>query len=245
MSGLESWPSGDGPGSRIFYRVVRGLIVAVAKVWWRVEIDGVERLPEGPFVLAPVHRSYIDTPLMAVVPRRLRFFGKQEMWSNPALGWVFSALGGVPVARGTADRAAFNRAIELLSAGEPVVLFGEGSRKDGPVLHPLFDGPALVAGRTGVSIVPAGIGGSARSMPRGARFVWPTKIHLTIGDPIEPPSPNERGRISRGAIRATTAELSAAVQEQFDLAQARAGTPNVAPAVPGGRRHAGQGRQDV
>ena len=97
--------------------------------------------------------------------------GKDTLWRNRAFGWLLSALGGFPVTRGTADREALRRCIEVLGMGEVLVLYPEGERKDGPIVQPLFDGAAYVAAKAGVPIVPVGIGGSDRVMPRGARFV--------------------------------------------------------------------------
>ena len=47
-------------------------------------INGREHIPKtGPFVLAPVHRSYVDTPIAGcVTTRRMRFMGKDTMWNN-------------------------------------------------------------------------------------------------------------------------------------------------------------------
>ena len=113
------------------------------------------------------------------------------MWKNRAFGWLLSALGGFPVTRGTADREALQRCIAVLEEGEPLVLFPEGERKDGPIVQPLFDGAAYIAVKAGVPIVPVGIGGSERVMPKGARFIYPRKVHVVIGPPI--PAPIDAG----------------------------------------------------
>ena len=93
------------------------------------------------------------------------------------------------------------------------------SAKDGPEIQPLFDGAAFVAARAGVPIVPMGIGGSANVMPRGAKFIYPKKVHVIIGEPFEVER-NERGRASRRAIAAATERLHGELQELFDAAQA-------------------------
>ena len=152
----------------------------------RVTIEGQENLPTtGAYILAPVHRSYVDTPITACVTRRrIRFMGKQEVWENKRAGWLASTLGAFPVARGKADREALKHCITALEGGEPLVLFPEGERKDGPIVQPLFDGASYVAARAGVPIVPIGIGGSARVMPRHAKMIHPSKVHVIIGAPI-------------------------------------------------------------
>lgn len=216
-------------GQRIVFHLTRGFVVLVAKLWFRVTVVGREKLPaQGAFVLAPVHRSNLDSPLMGVLTRRrMRFMGKDSLWRvAPAVGFLY-AIGGYPVSRGTADRDALRTSTALIERGEPVVMFPEGTRCDGPVLHPMFDGPAYVASRTAVPIVPVGIGGSERAMGKGARFVRPVKIAIVVGDPIPPASPSgSSGRVSRRAVRETTERLREELQVLFDRAQALAGRPN-------------------
>ena len=210
--------------SMITYRVFRSLVCWLTQAITRLHIDGREHLPPtGAYVLAPVHRSYIDTPIVAcVTTRRIRFMGKQEMWKYPRLGWLFSALGAFPVNRGTADREALTRCIAVLDGGEPLVLFPEGERKDGPRVHPLFDGAAFVAARAGVPIIPVGIGGSARVMPRHAKMIRPKKVHVVIGPPITV-EVGPTGRAPRRAITEASERLSLELQQLFDLAEARVG----------------------
>ncbi len=226
MSETSQVPLADRAFGRLLYGFFRRLVRVIGAVWWRLTVDGLDRLPDGQFVLAPVHRSYIDTPLMCVVPRRMRFMGKAEVWKYPWLNGFLTTMGAFPVERGSADRDALHRAVGAIEGGEPVVLFPEGTRRDGPTLYPFFDGPAYVAAKTQVPIVPVGIGGSARSMPRKAKFIRPTKIHVIIGEPLPPPERKESGRVSRRSVTERTEQLAVAIQALFDEAQVVAGTPN-------------------
>lgn len=230
MSTYATRFAGTGWPSRAAYAVARAIVATVTRLYTRMEIDGREHLPRtGAYVLAPVHRSYIDTPISACLTRRrLRFMGKDTLWKYRASAWLLSALGGFPVSRGTPDREALKRCIAVLEGGEPLVLYPEGERKSGPVVQPVFDGAVYVALRAGVPIVPVGIGGSERVMPKGARFVYPRKVHVVVGEPIQPTAtvgPN--GRVPRSAIKAHSERLHATLQELFDEAMRRVGTPNV------------------
>jgi len=211
-------------GSRLTYTILRGLAVCLTRAITRVHIDGRENLPKvGAYVIAPVHRSYVDTPIIACITRRrVRFMGKEEVWKYRPLGWLVSVLGAFPVSRGTADREALKRCITVLENGEPLVLFPEGERKDGPRIQPLYAGAVYIAARAGVPIVPIGIGGSSRVMPRHAKMIHPQKVHLVIGEPIRV-EVGESGRASRQAVTDTTDQLSLELQRLFDLAQSRVG----------------------
>ena len=187
-----------------------------------MSVEGLENVPKtGAFVVAPVHRSNVDTPIVAIVTkRRLRYMGKDSLWKKPAFAWMLSALGGFPVSRGSADREALKRCVEVLQGGEPLVLFPEGERKSGLEVQPLFDGAAYVAGRADVPILPVGIGGSEAAMPKGAKFVYPKKVYVIIGEPIRVPV-GENGRVPRNAVRQTSDDLRKILQDLYDRAQAR------------------------
>jgi 1-acyl-sn-glycerol-3-phosphate acyltransferase len=216
----ETFLAGNSLVSRIFYRFAWLIVVTIVRAYTRLTINGREHVPRhGAFVLAPVHRCYLDTPIAGAVRwKRMRFMGKDTMWKNAQFGWVLSALGAFPVSRGTADREAFRRAIEVLQMGDPLVLFPEGERKQGPTVQPLYDGAVYIAIKAGVPIVPVGIGGSERVMPKGAKFVYPRKVHIEIGPPIMPPEAPEGGRLPRTIYKEYTERLHGELQRLFDQA---------------------------
>ncbi len=227
MSAVNSFLVGQSRTSRGVYLVIRGILKLFFVSYNRMRIEGVEHLPKsGPFVLAPIHRSYVDSPIAACVTRRrMRFMGKDSVWKYRSIGWISSMLGAFPVTRGSADREALRRGIAVLEAGEPLVLFPEGERKSGPVVQPMFDGAVYIASKAQVPIIPMGIGGSEKVMPKKAKFLYPRRLHVVIGAPLAP-VPLVSGRISRSELSARSAELHARLQELFDQAQRVVGDHN-------------------
>jgi 1-acyl-sn-glycerol-3-phosphate acyltransferase len=217
MSDVESYLAGNGRVSRLFYSFVRSLVTFILLTYCRMRIEGRHNIPKsGAYVLAPVHRSYIDTPIAsACTRRRLRFMGKDSLWKNGTIGWILSALGAFPVTRGSADRQAVTRGIQVLQSGEPLVLFPEGERKSGPTVEPLMDGAAYIACKAGVPIVPVGIGGSERVMGKGAKFLYPRKVVVVIGEPIPAPAAVD-GRMPRTAVKEISLQLHGRLQELLD-----------------------------
>jgi 1-acyl-sn-glycerol-3-phosphate acyltransferase len=210
---------------RTSYAAIRGLFLGVAKLYFRLEIHGTANVPtQGPFVLAPVHRSNLDFILAATVRRgRMRYMGKASIWNWRPLGRFVSMLGAFPVHRGTADRESLRTCLWVIENGESLVMFPEGTRHAGPTVDELFDGPAYVAARTGVPIVPVGIGGSAEAMPVGAKFIRPHKIVIVVGEPITPPVGEGTGRVRRRVVREMTQQLRIDVQRLYDEARRAAG----------------------
>ena len=219
-----SWPSSPAFRRR-FYAVVRSLIAGFAAVYWRLEVEGAERLPAtGAFILAPVHRSNIDTPIMSTLTRRsMRYLGKEEMWKFGWSAWLWDTLGAFPVKRDSVDREAMRRCRLALEAGEPLVVYAEGTRRDTPVVEDLYDGAAHLALRTGAPIYPVGIGGSARAMPKGARFFRPVKVCVVVGEPLVPDAPEPGRSAPRRVVKELTERLAAELQIAFDEARVRAG----------------------
>ncbi|MFT6289753.1 MAG: 1-acyl-sn-glycerol-3-phosphate acyltransferase [Ilumatobacter sp.] len=219
---IETKPGKDTRWNRILYGFMRQVVGNTLRFYTRGSVEGQENLPDGAFVLAPVHRSYIDTPISTWVQlRRMRYLGKDSMWKFEMLGKLFTAMGAIPVHRGSIDRQAMKRCIEVLKSGQPLVLFPEGERKDGPTVHPLLDGAAFLAAKAGVPLVPVGIGGSDKAMPRKAKFVYPRKVVVIIGEPIFVET-NAAGRSTRENLTEATDRLHSEMQRLYDQAVAKA-----------------------
>jgi 1-acyl-sn-glycerol-3-phosphate acyltransferase len=212
--------------SRAFYRVLRRVVLVIFRVWFRLEIKGTENIPSvGGFILAPgAHRSILDTPIVsATTPRMLRYMGAEKFFDVPGFGWFLRSVGGFPVERNMADREALRLSEELLRRGEPLVIFPESTRFEGPIVEPLKEGAVFLACRGAVPIVPVGIGGAERSLPRGSKVPKPTKMVLVIGEPIMPVIAEPGTRVKRSEIRNLTSRLHCEVQALFDEAQTIAG----------------------
>ena len=210
-----------GVKEKITYRFFWTLAWIVAKTCFRFSTVNKDRLPKDtPYILSPVHRSYIDSPLGGLITKqRVRFLGKESLWNNRLGGWFVGVLGCFPVQRGTADRAALRACQQVLERGEPLVMFPEGTRRSGPKVKDenMFSGPAFVAARAGVPLIPLGIAGTDKAMPHKARFIKPAKVFIVVGEPVLPPK--FEGRVPRQAVEDLTEQLRQALQEAFEQAQ--------------------------
>ncbi len=223
--------TGSGGGAVVdtrftpIYRVLRVLVHWVNRIVFRTTIEWQGRVPEeGPVIVAPVHRSFIDFFVASdVTGRKLHYMGKDSLWDNPVLARILPSLGAFPVHRGTPDRESLRRAQHVLEAGEVLILFPEGTRRTGPAICDLFEGVAFLAARTGATVVPVGIGGSASVMPKGSRVPRPRRIHLVVGEPILPPERTGGGRVSRHEIHRRTESLASTLQSLYDRSVAAAG----------------------
>lgn len=203
------------------YRSVRRIIMTVLYPYFRAQRHGKEHLEiEGPVIVAPVHRSNLDTPLLAGMSRRrLRALSKESLFGNRLFGAFLASLGAFPVRRGAADREAIREAVKMLQAGEQVVVFPEGTRQTGPRVAEVFDGMSYLASRTGAAVVPVGIAGTEAAMSTGTRLPRRVRVAMVAGPPIRPPE----GRMSRPQMSRFSADIRERLQEVFDEAQALVG----------------------
>ena len=173
------------------YAVVISLIKLVLNPYFRVKVYGpVENLGiDGPLILAPVHRSNLDSMLVGVrTKRRCRALAKHTMFRKQPGAWLFASLGAFPVERGTADREALRAARMLLDSGEAMFVFPEGTRQEGRDVGEIYDGVAYLAAKTGARVVPVGIAGTGEAMPKGeSRSLAAKRSCFYVGDIIEPP----------------------------------------------------------
>src|SRR4029079_3221764 len=166
-----------------FYYFVGIVSWSVLRLLYRLRWRGRENVPPGGIVLASNHNSNFD-PWPLGYPlwpkRRLRWMGKSELF-NPILGPILRRGGAFPARRGTNDREAIERAIDLAQGGDIVVMFPEGTRrkkglrkKFTPQAH---TGAARMAIVAGVPLVPAAVRGTDRLSRLGP-------LRVAYGEPV-------------------------------------------------------------
>ena len=169
-------------------------------------------------ILAPVHRSNLDSLMLSpLTRRRLRALAKESLFKSSPMAWLMASLGAFPVRRDSADRESMRVARELLDDNNMLLIFPEGTRHEGDRVAELFDGTAWLAAKTGSRVVPVGIAGTGDAMPTGARLPRPTRVRMVVGPAIDPPEP----KAARSTLRAWTQDLTDALQAAQDAASGR------------------------
>jgi 1-acyl-sn-glycerol-3-phosphate acyltransferase len=157
----------------------------------RVRIDGaIDRIPRtGPLIIAVNHISNADGVVVGgwltpALGRRIHWLGKREMLEWPILGRLVRAGSVHPIDRGGADVEAFRLAERILHEGHVLLVFPEGTRSPTGALQEAKDGLALLALRSGATILPVGVAGTDRFWPKG-RYPRPGgHVSMTVGEPF-------------------------------------------------------------
>jgi 1-acyl-sn-glycerol-3-phosphate acyltransferase len=123
-------------------------------------IEGMENVPAaGPAILMINHIAFIDPfVVLNILPRDIVPMAKIEVYSYPVVGIFPRLYGVIPVRREEVDRRAIHQALEVLKAGEIILVAPEGTR--GPALKEGKEGAAYLSSRSEAPIVPVGIDGT-------------------------------------------------------------------------------------
>ncbi len=147
---------------------------------------------EGPFIVVATHRSHLDPPALSLITKRhLRFLAKRELFATSVGGWMITSLGAVPVDRSKSDIGAIRSCMEIIRAGEGLVIFPEGTRREGPDVKDLERGATLLAERTNTPLVPVAIAGTERALGKGSNRMRRSKIQVRVGNVLPPNTPLE------------------------------------------------------
>ncbi|RPI83098.1 MAG: 1-acyl-sn-glycerol-3-phosphate acyltransferase [Chloroflexi bacterium] len=124
-------------------------------------VEGMENVPKtGPAILMINHIAFIDPiVVLHLLPRNIVPMAKVEVFSYPGIGIFPKIWHVIPVKREEVDRQAIRYALDILAAGEMILVAPEGTR--GPALKEGKEGVAYLASRSGVPVVPVAIKDSA------------------------------------------------------------------------------------
>ncbi len=158
--------------------ISKGAVYVWLKIYYRLEIQGLENIPQkGSVIFCANHRSYLDPPLMIVTAKRdLHFLAKEELAKNLFLRffeWTFEVI---HVKRDEKDVGAIKESLKTLKNGKCIALFPEGTRNGIEKGEKLKDGVAFFTVRSGAKVVPCGIKGGTKEN---------RKVVVTYGKPLD------------------------------------------------------------
>lgn len=170
-----------------FYQFVKWLAKWLLRLIFPVTYFGKEHLPaEAPYLVIANHTHTLDPLIVANVidPFEVTFLGKKELAKTRVMKWIYKHLHMIEVDRGNRDMAAMRACVSTLKNGGVLGIFPEGTRRRGGDMTQMEDGMALIALRSGVTLLPAYIAPPIKPFQ---------KITCTFGQPIDTADLRARG----------------------------------------------------
>jgi 1-acyl-sn-glycerol-3-phosphate acyltransferase len=202
-------PAGAPTATPLLYRALRGPVRAALARWFDYRVEGLEHLPAGgPYLVAANHHNYLDGIVLAVaVPGPISFIVMPRVFRATPLHPLFHRhVGSIPINLARPDVGALRRALAALAEGRIVGIFPEGPFSTHGRLEPGLPGVALLALRSGVPVVPAGIRGTYEALVGRWGYV-PRRAPLTVAFGRPRVFPEDGARGSRTARASATQRI--------------------------------------
>ncbi|NLY66952.1 MAG: 1-acyl-sn-glycerol-3-phosphate acyltransferase [Tissierellia bacterium] len=160
-----------------FYKFARALLSIIFRIIYRIEVIGIENIPEkGRAILCSNHISMLDPIILGIsIKRPISFMAKKELFKNPFIAKLLTALAAFPVDRENSDLTAIRNSINVLKMEKILGMFPEGTRTKKMDLEFAKPGVSLIAYKGKSPVIPVFIETDYRLF---------SKISINIGKPI-------------------------------------------------------------
>lgn len=169
----------------------------------------------GPVVLVANHASYLDPICLGLALRRpISFMAKEELFNYPILKQALLRLNTLSIRRGHSDRQAIRLALEVLRQNKVIGMFPQGTRVKTQDISIGQKGAALLALKSGATLLPVALQGTERIVPLGKRLPRFPRIKVVIGRPFK--IEMESGKSRRQVIEESTERIMSAIAELME-----------------------------
>ena len=179
--------------------MMRFLVWILIHTIYKVEVKGIEKIPEsGAVLIAANHVSFVDPLIIGGIIRRpVRFVMYHKIFQIPVLKYIFKAGKAIPIASRKESPeildAAYQQIHEVIAAGDVLGIFPEGGITASGDINTFKKGVEKIVSEQPVTVVPmalCNLWGSlfSRRDPLYKRrpYKFRALIELRIGQPIPP-----------------------------------------------------------
>lgn len=162
------------------------------KSYFRIKGKGVENLPEGPFILAPNHQSFLDGLFVSIfiknrIMKKTYFYAKAEHVRMKWLKFLAGTNNVIVLDLNSNLKESIQNLASALKRDRNVIIFPEGTRTNDGSLGKFKSTFAILGRELNVPIVPVAIAGAFEALPTGRFLPRPFKpIEVTFLPPVLP-----------------------------------------------------------
>lgn len=179
---------------------------------WNFEMRGaVKKKIQKPTLVVANHQSFLDIPLLYLLPWSMKWVTKKSLLRIPVLGWLTAMSGHIPIDRKSLRSfSKMNALVEPIQDGIPGLIFPEGTRSDTGALKSFKNGAFAIAQKYNFQVLPVVLEGGHRAMPRGSwKFWFNNKFVVSVLDPVDPANFDHLEELNDAVYRQIESELSA------------------------------------
>ena len=202
------------------YKTLRSIIRFIMKLIARIEVHGIEKLPDGNVIIAANHLGRLDTAvLLYVLDREDIIMPIAEKYKNhPIFGAIGRSANGIWLNRFEADYSALRKILERMKQGGLLVIAPEGTRSKTEAMQEGKMGVAFLASKSGYPIMPVAVTGTEdRGVVLNLKRLRRTKIVVKAGDlfTIETSKGKGRDKAMREATDEIMCRIGAMLPEKY------------------------------
>lgn len=180
------------PKSWFAHNFIKNLSKGVLTLYFRLRGEGMENLPDSPFIIVPNHQSLFDGLFVAsFLKNRLNkntyFYAKEKHFRKWWLKFLASRNNVIVMDIDRDLKLSLQKLAEVLRRGKNIIVFPEGTRtKDGNVGR-FKKTYAILSRELNVPVIPVAIKGAFEALPPGSFIPKPMKnIQVKFLDPVYP-----------------------------------------------------------
>jgi 1-acyl-sn-glycerol-3-phosphate acyltransferase len=190
------------------YQTLRSIVRFIMNIIAKVEVHGIEKLPEGNVIIAANHLGRLDTAtLLYILDRDDLIMPVAEKYKNhPLYGAIGRAANAIWLNRFEADYSALREILARMEKGGMLVIAPEGTRSKTEALQEAKLGVAFLASKSGYPVLPVAVTGTEdRGIVDNLKHFRRSKIVVRAGDAFKIEIPKGKGR--EQAMREATDEI--------------------------------------
>lgn len=176
--------------------IITNLLRSLFKIYFKIDGNGTNSIPDGACIIAPNHSSYFDamfiiSQLKNKTIKSTYTYAKKKHVNNFFMRFLARKNNVIVMDVNNDLKESIQKLAEVLKNGKKILIFPEGTRSKDGVIGDFKQTFAILSKEINVPIVPVAISGAYEALPRGERL---PKVNAPVSikflDPVYPESLN-------------------------------------------------------
>lgn len=177
---------------------------------WKFVITGADAdKVNRPTIVIGNHQSFLDLPLLYLLPWNMKWVAKKSLFKIPILGWIIFMTGQIAIERYSLKSVKkLDKLVQPIQDGIPGMIFPEGTRTEDGKLKSFKNGAFLMAKRYNFNLLPIVHYGGHEAMPTGSWRMQPRQtFRISVLDPIDPREFDTLEKLKKNTYQTIESEL--------------------------------------